>query len=51
MVSARIALQLTESEWFKMKDTFPREQMLVRNDRSEALRVIYLTNAVLKVGA
>jgi hypothetical protein len=35
--------------WFKLKESFPREHLLVRNEYGEPLRTIYLANAVVKV--
>jgi hypothetical protein len=35
--------------WFKLKESFPREHLLVRNEYGDPLRTIYLANAVVKV--
>ncbi|WVR04516.1 hypothetical protein IAU60_001520 [Kwoniella sp. DSM 27419] len=35
-------------ERFKFKDTFPRDNLMVRNDYGDPLRTIYLTNDVVK---
>ncbi|GFZ46615.1 Multisite-specific tRNA:(cytosine-C(5))-methyltransferase [Saitozyma sp. JCM 24511] len=34
--------------WFKLKESFPREHLLVRNEYGDPLRTIYLANAVVK---
>lgn len=35
--------------WFKLKDTFRTDQLLVRNDYGTPLRTIYLSNPIIKV--
>ncbi|WWC87043.1 uncharacterized protein L201_001928 [Kwoniella dendrophila CBS 6074] len=35
-------------ERFKLKDTFPRDNLMVRNDYGDPLRTIYMTNPIVK---
>lgn len=37
------------SEKFQFKDTFPKDNLLVRNEYGDPLRTIYLTNDIVKV--
>lgn len=37
------------SEKFQFKDTFPRDNLLVRNEYGDPLRTMYLTNDIVKV--
>ncbi|KAK8846869.1 hypothetical protein IAR55_005959 [Kwoniella newhampshirensis] len=39
---------IRDSERFKFKDTFPKHNLLVRNEYGEPLRTIYLTNDIVK---
>ncbi len=36
-------------EWFKLKESFSKGNLLVRNDYGDPLRTIYLTNEIVKV--
>lgn len=37
------------SEKFQFKDTFPKNNLLVRNEYGDPLRTMYLTNDIVKV--
>lgn len=38
-------------KYFKLKDTFPRDTILVRNEEGKVVRVAYFTNQLVKVGS
>ena len=40
---------MCHSDWFKMKDDFPKNNLLVRNDYGDPLRVMYMANDTVKV--
>lgn len=47
--SSIIATNKLHREWFKLRESFPKGNLLVRNDYGDPLRTIYLTNEIVKV--